>query len=175
MDSVRRQALGKRGEEPSANASRLTRHALSAIWLIVPLILSFTAPAIAKELTPEETVQKYLADMKAGNFKDAYLYVSKGMTQGKSQDEWAKEQQWVFQMSEAKIFEFKTFPGKIKGDKAFVPNILSSQDKFLNQLGVEEYELYTLVREDDKWKIHQQEIVERENLAEWFPQQQQAK
>jgi hypothetical protein len=80
-----------------------------------------------------------------------------------------KEQQWVMQMAEVKIFEFKIFPGKIEGDTAYVPNVLNSQDKFLNQLGVEEHELYTLQREDGRWKINQQQIVEHSDLAKWFP------
>jgi hypothetical protein len=46
---------------------------------------------------------------------------------------------------------------------------LSSQDKYLNQLGVEEQELYTLIREDGRWKINQQQIVEREDVDKWFP------
>ena len=171
---VRREAQGARGRTADeSNASRMTPCAvrLFVLAVLLAVLACPTSPVGAKELTPEETVQKYLTAMKAGNFKEAYQYVSKAMAQGRSQDDWAKEQQWIFQMAEAKIFEFKTFPAKIKGDKAFVPNILSSQDKFLNQLGVEEHELYTLVREDNQWKINQQEDVERENLAEWFPQQ----
>jgi hypothetical protein len=123
----------------------------------------------AAEATPEETVKSYLAAVKAGNFADAYQYISKAMARNKAKDEWVKEQQWVFQMSEAKIFEFKVYPGKVEGEKAFVPNVLSSQDKYLNQLGVEEQELYTLIREDGRWKITQQEIVESENVDKWFP------
>jgi hypothetical protein len=80
-----------------------------------------------------------------------------------------KEQQWVMQMAEVKIFEFQVFPGKIEGDKAYVPNVLNSQDKFLNQLGVVEHELYTLVKEDGRWKINQQQIVENTDQAKWFP------
>jgi len=39
-----------------------------------------------------------------------------------------------------------------------VPNLLSSQDKFLNQLGVEEYELYSARQvEDGGWKVDQQQ------------------
>ena len=52
----------------------------------------------------------------------------------------------MMQMAEVKIFEFQVYPGKIEGDKAYVPNVLSSQDKFLNQLGVVEHELYTLLQ-----------------------------
>ena len=125
----------------------------------------------AAELTPEETITRYLTAMKAGKFADAYEYVSKDMAQGKSKEDWAKEQQWVMQATEAKIFEFKVYPGKIQGDKAFVPNWLSSQDKYLNQLGVEEQELYTLIREDGRWKVNQQQLVEKSDVSKWFPAQ----
>lgn len=133
------------------------------------LVLLGVSLAFAAERTPEETVKNYLTAVKAGNFGDAYQYISKSMARNKSKDDWVKEQQWVMQMAEAKIFEFKVYPSKVEGEKAFVPNVLSSQDKYLNQLGVEEQELYTLIREDGSWKISQQEIVEREDLDKWFP------
>ena len=48
------------------------------------------------------------------------------------------------------VFSFEVVPGKVEGEKAFVPNVLSSQDQFVNQLGLTEYELYTLVKEDGR-------------------------
>jgi hypothetical protein len=81
-----------------------------------------------------------------------------------------KQSQYIFAFSEVKIFDFKVLPGKQEGGTALVPNILSSQDKFLNQLGVEEYEIYTLVKEDGGWKVdQQQEVVEPAEIAKWFP------
>ena len=140
-------------------------------WIAASLVLLVALGGIcsADELTPEETVRQYLKDFKAGNFEAAYPLISKDMAQDKNKDDWAKEQQWVMQMAEVKIFDFHVYPGKIEGDKAYVPNLLSSQDKFLNQLGVKEHELYTLVREDGHWKINQQQIVEPDDLAKWFP------
>ena len=73
------------------------------------------------------------------------------------------------QMSDAKIFEFHVSPGTIAGDTARVPNLLSSQDKFLNQLGLPEHELYTLIREDGRWKIDQQQLLEPSEQRKWFP------
>jgi len=128
-----------------------------------------TASAGAASLTPEQTVTRYLEALKAGNFAAAYEYISRGMAQQKSRDAWAKEQQWTMQMSDAKIFDFQVYPGKVEGAKAYVPDILHSQDKFLNQLGVPEYELYTLIREDGRWKIDQQQIVEKAEQSKWFP------
>jgi len=127
--------------------------------------------APAATLTPEETVTRYLKALKAGNFASAYDYISAGMAQHKSRDEWAKEQQWTMQMSDAKVFDFHVYPGKVEGAIARVPDILSSQDKFLNQLGVQEHELYTLIREDGGWKIDQQQLLEKSEQGKWFPSQ----
>lgn len=124
-------------------------------------------------LTPEETVTRYLDALKAGNFAVAYDYLSAGMAQHKSREEWAKEQQWTMQMSDAKIFDFHVYPGKVEGAVAHVPDLLSSQDKFLNQLGVQEHELYTLIREDGRWKIDQQQLLEKSERGKWFPSDQQ--
>jgi hypothetical protein len=123
----------------------------------------------AAKRSPEDTVRAYLKAAQKGDFTTAYDYVADTMRAGKNREEWVKEQQWVMQASEAKIFDFQVFPGKIEGDKARVPNILSSQDKYLNQLGVEEHELYTLVRQDGAWKIAQQTIVEPSEISRWFP------
>ena len=109
--------------------------------------------------------------LKGGDFAAAYDYISQDMALHKDRDAWAKEQQWTMQMSEAKIFSYHVYPGKVEGDTAQVPNILSSQDKFLNQLGVTEHELYTLVREHGQWKINQQQLLEKPDQAKWFPSQ----
>ena len=129
----------------------------------------------APTLTPEETVTRYLEALKAGNFAAAYDYVTAGMAQHKSREAWAKEQQWNMQMSDAKIFDFHVYPGKIDGAAARVPDLLSSQDKFLNQLGVQEHELYTLIREDGRWKVDQQQLLEKSEQGKWFPTQTQEK
>lgn len=140
------------------------RHSIALVLLLlVPML------ARAETVTPEETVKQYLTAVKAGNFKQAYPLVTRDMAQNKNEEEWVKEQQWVVQMAEVKIFDFRVYPGKLEGDKAYVPNVLNSQDKFLNQLGVVEHELYTLVKEDGRWKINQQQIVENTDLAKWFP------
>ena len=132
------------------------------------LLISATSLA-AEGASPEETVKEYLTALQAGNFAAAYSLVSKAMEQNKNKDEWTQEVQWLMQMAEVKIFEFSIYPGRVEGDKAYVPNLLSSQDKFLNQLGLEEHELYTLIRENGAWRIDQQQIVERRDWAEWFP------
>jgi len=123
------------------------------------------------ELGPEATVRRYLTALKGGDFAAAYDCLSEGMVQHKSRDAWAKETQWTAQMSDTKILEFHVYPGKIEGDKARVPDLLSSQDKFLNQLGLPEHELYTLIREHGRWKIDQQQLLERSEQGAWFPAQ----
>ena len=127
------------------------------------------AQSPAPALTPEETVTRYLDALKAGNLPAAYDYMTVAMVQHKSRDDWAKEQQWSLQMSDVKIFEFHVYPGKVEGDKARVPDILSSQDNFLNQLVLPELELYTLIREGGRWKIDQQQLLERSEQGKWFP------
>ena len=137
-------------------------------------VLASRSPA--ESASPEETLKQYLGALQNQQFEKAYDLVSKAMKtdrrtgQVKTKDVWVKESQYINAFAEVKIFDFKIQPGKIESDKAMVPNILSSQDKFLNQLGVEEYELYTLVKEDGAWKVdQQQEVVEQAEMAKWFP------
>jgi len=136
---------------------------------LLALLISAAPLHAAGTPTPEETVKEYLTAFKAGDFNAAYPLVTHAMAQNKSKEDWVKEQQWMMQMAEVKIFEFHVYPGKVEGETAYVPDVLSSQDKFLNQLGVVEYELYTLLKEDGRWKINQQQIVEHTDLGKWFP------
>ena len=126
-------------------------------------------PAAEETKSPEETLRTYLEAMKSMDFGTAYDLSTKAMAHGKDRETWVVEMKYLFQLSEAKIFEFKVFPAKITEEKALVPNILTSQDKFLNQLAAPEYELYTLLREDGRWKVDRQTIVDPQDLATWFP------
>ena len=123
------------------------------------------------ELSPDKTVEKYLSAMQANEFDEAYDYVSEGLRGGKAREEWVKEQQYIVQMGEVKIFGFKVFKPVMVGEVAKVPNILKSQDKYLNQLGLDEYEVYDLVKEGGKWRIDQQTLVEGPERKEYFPDQ----
>jgi len=128
------------------------------------------ATAPAGDLTPDKVVSKYLKAMQEQRFADAFQCVSKTLKAGKGVEEWSKEQQYVMQMGEVKIIEFKVYPAIIGADGiARVPNILKSQDKFLNQLGLDEHELYELIKEDGQWKIDQQTLAEGADRAEYFP------
>src|SRR5262249_30335496 len=101
-------------------------------------------------------------------YEEAYKQISKAMAGGKDAEAWAKEQKYMMQSADVHIFKFDVYPAKGEGDTAKVPNILSSQDKFLNQLGAAEYELYTLVKENGDWRIDQQEQVDKSDQEKWF-------
>lgn len=123
------------------------------------------------ETSPEDTVRQYLKALQDNRFADAYSYVSSSMSRGMGSEEWAKEQQYIVQMGEVKIFGFKVFDAVMVDGKAKVPNILKSQDKYLNQLGLDEHEVYELIKEDGRWKIDQQTLVEGAERREFFPEE----
>ncbi len=127
------------------------------------------SPGTEQGESPEDTLKAYLVAMKALDFGKVYELSTKAASQGKDRDTWATEMKYLFQLSDAKIFEYKIFPAKVTGDKALVPNILTSQDKFLNQLAAPEYELYTILREDGRWKVDHQTIVDQRDVPKWFP------
>ena len=132
------------------------------------ILVVLTATTLRAAGTPEETVRAYLKAMQDQKYEEAYKQISKGMAQGKDAEAWAKEQKYMMQSADVHIFKFDVYPAKVDGEKAKVPNILSSQDKFLNQLGADEYELYTLVKEGGDWKIDQQEQVDKSDQGKWF-------
>jgi len=138
------------------------------VAVLVVLVARAASGAVAP-LTPEETVRRYLGALKAGNFDQAYDLVSKAMRQGKDREVWVKEQKTGMSFADVKIFDFDVYPGKVEGDLAYVPNVLSSQDRFVNQLGLTEYELYTLVKEEGTWRVDRQVIVEPGDVSKWFP------
>jgi hypothetical protein len=137
--------------------------------VMVALVVVGRSDAAGEPRTPEATLQQYLQALQAGKAEDAYEYVSKAMRAGKSREVWAKEQREVGSFAEVKIFGFEVGTAKVEGDVAKVPNVLRSQDKLINQMGLTEYELYTLVREDGQWRIDQQVLVEPPDMPKWFP------
>ena len=138
-------------------------------WIAATVLAARAVAGAATTLSPEETVRRYLGALKEANFSQAYDLVSKAMKQGKDREVWVKEQKTSMSFADVKIFDFDVYPGKVEGDVARVPNVLSSQDRFVNQLGLTEYELYTLVKEDGVWKVDQQVIVEPGDVSKWFP------
>jgi hypothetical protein len=150
----------------------IARRLLSPLLLLVVVVLAVPHRSEAQTRTPDDTVRGYLKAIQDHKFNEAYDYVSSTLRAGKSREEWAKEQQYIVEVGEVKIFEFKVYPGELMGqDKARVPNILKSQDKYLNQLGLDEYELYDLIKEEGQWRIDQQTLVEGAEREEYFPDQ----
>jgi|CXWL01.1.fsa_nt_gi hypothetical protein len=146
------------------------RSAAGACVLGLLLLLGTGRPSAALEPgSPEDVVMRYLGALKEGKFDVAYDLVSAAMRQGKDHEAWVKEQKTLTAFADVKIFDFQVQPGKVEGEKAQVPNILSSQDRFVNTLGLTEFEIYTLLREDGKWKVDQQILVEPPDVPKWFP------
>ena len=139
-------------------------------FLVVLLLVSFAGVALALDPgSPEDVLTRYLRALKEGRPTEAYDLVSKAMHQGKDRDVWVKEEQAMMAVADVKIFDFTVFPGKVAGDRAQVPNILESQDKFVNTLGLTEHELYTLVQENGTWKVDSQILLEPAEIPKWFP------
>lgn len=142
-------------------------HALLAQMLTTLFLASGAWAADAG--SPEDVLTRYLTAIKAEKFEDAYPLISKAMRQGKTKEVYVKESKTFMGFADVKIFDFTVGTGKVEGDKAQVPNILESQDRFANTLGLTEYELYTLVREDGGWKVDSQLLLEPSQVATWFP------
>ena len=140
-------------------------------WFAVTLFTGALTPAAAgSTASPEEVLRSYLGAVKQGDFAAAYEHVSKAMRGEKEKDAWVAETKAFMSFADVKIFTFTIHPGKIGGDKAQVPNRLESQDRFINALGLTEYELYTLVREDGAWKVDSQLLLEPSEVPKWFPE-----
>ena len=140
---------------------------------VVVLCLLSLAPGVTLGVEPDgpaDVLRRYLQALKSGNFEEAFDLVSTGMRQGKSKEQYVKESQAVMGFADVKIFDFTVYPATIEGDKALVPNVLESQDRFVNTLGLTEHELYTLVREGGGWKVDAQTLVEPPDQAKWFGQ-----
>ena len=145
------------------------RAAVSGALMAMMLASVCASPVRAADDTPEATLKAYLSALKDARFEDAYDRCSKAMRQGKSKEDWVKEQKSLMAFADVKIFNFTVYPAKVQGDTAQVPNILESQDKFVNTLGLTEYELYTLVKEDGGWRVDQQLLIETPEVPKWFP------
>jgi hypothetical protein len=143
----------------------------SVVLAVVTAVATLSPSPVLAERSPEDTVRAYLKAMQEHRFSDAYDCVSSTLRRGQGKEEWSKEQQYIVEMGEVKIFGYKVFDAVMVGDKARVPNILKSQDKYLNQLGLDEHEVYDLVREEGQWRIDQQTLVEGAERREFFPEE----
>ena len=137
--------------------------------LFAAALLPIVSAHAAEPASPEDVLRRYLQAIKTDQFDQAYDLVSKAMRQGKDKEQYVKESKAMMGFADVKIFAFTVYPAKVEGEKAFVPNVLESQDRFVNTLGLTEYELYTLIREDGAWKVDSQILVEPGEQAKWFP------
>ena len=134
------------------------------------LVIAGHGLAADAERKPEEVVKLYLESVQKGDFKAAYPLLSPDMRGNLDEEKWIAQQTVVMKLGEVSISSFQVFPAKMEGAKAIVPNLLKSKDKFINQGGLNEYELYTLVIGPEKrWQIDQQALVETDAVHKWFP------
>ena len=142
-------------------------------WSTVILLTFFSYNSMSTTLCPTTTnpgggLEGYLSAMQNHRFEDAYSFVTSNMTDGRSMEDWAKLQQYFYIGGEVVIFGISVrSPVAIKEDteckeKALVPNVLRSRDKFNNQ-GTTEFELYSMVKEKGKWKVDSLEVLFEEN------------
>src|SRR5262245_34724899 len=80
------------------------RAALRGVLMAMMLVLWGAAAVRAADETPEATLKAYLGALKDARFEDAYDRCSKAMRQGKSKDDWVKEQKSLMAFADVKIF-----------------------------------------------------------------------
>lgn len=150
--------------------STIGRRAAVAVAILLALGVALPARAAEGEAKPEEVVRAYLTAMQKGDFKAAYEQLTPDMRGNLDEAKWVTQQTLVMKLAEVQIDSFEIFPARMQDGKAIVPNLLKSKDKYINQTGANEYELYTLVRVPDAgWRIDQQQLVETDAVGKWFP------
>jgi len=151
--------------------SRVRVRATPVVAGFLLLVASALAQADATpERKPDEVVRVYLESIQKGDYRTAYGLLSTDMRGNLDEEKWVAQQTILMKLGEVTIDSYRVFPAKIDGAKAIVPNLLKSKDKYINQQGLNEYELYTLVlAPDKKWQIDQQALVETDAVSKWFP------
>lgn len=147
----------------------MRRGALQVLLLVVALGGGLVRAA--EPVGPEDVLRRYLQALKAEKFDEVYDLISAAMRQGRSKELYVKEARAMMGVADVKIFDFTVYPATVEGEKALVPNVLESQDRFINTLGLTEHELYTLVREEGGWRVDAQTLVEPPDQAKWFSKQ----
>ena len=148
-------------------------------WGLVSLLTFAAAASAAQDCAetegPVAAVNSYLVAMQEHRFKDAFAFVTETMTDGRAQDDWAGMQKLFYQGGEVNIFGIDIRTPQVVGDdaackqKAVVPNVLKSRDKFNNQ-GTTEFEIYTVIKDGDIWKVDMQEtLFDQPDVDKWFP------
>lgn len=148
----------------------LSRATLVWVSLLLLGASALAATEVPGERKPEDVVRTYLEAVKKGDYKSAYPLLTAEMQGNLDEEKWVAQQIIVMKLGEVMIDSYRVFPARMDGTKAIVPNLLKSKDKFINQKGLNEYELYTLVQgPDKKWLIDQQSLVETDAVSKWFP------
>ncbi|HIF51338.1 MAG TPA: DUF4878 domain-containing protein [Thiotrichaceae bacterium] len=137
------------------------------LWLLIILPLLMGGGDSYPD-TPEQVVAHYLRAIKNYDFPEAHLYLTDEMTRGADAFNWSVEQKQIYKYAEVKVNGYKVYEAMIEGDKASVPNILSSRDKFLNKSGADEYEIYILIKINGYWTIDRQRLVNEKDKNKWF-------
>ncbi len=124
---------------------------------------------------PQKALTNYLEAMQERRFLDAFKFVSDSMTDGRSKKDWAELQEMFYTGGGVIIFgidvrqAIATTSDIECASTAIVPNILKSRDNFNNQ-GITEFEIYTIVRRDERWLVDSQEtLFDQSGVDKWFP------
>ena len=125
---------------------------------------------------PEAAVTGYVQGMKDYQFESAYDFLTDNMTDGQSREDWTELQLKFIVGGEVVIGKLDVRDAHAASaddpgcsTTAIVPNILRAKDKFNNQ-GSTEFELYTVVKQDDRWRIDLQEsLFDEDKIKQWFP------
>ncbi len=133
-------------------------------------------PSCAGDPAPQKAVENFLQAMKTRHFAEAYRFVTRHMTDGRTQTDWASLQEHMFDRGGVVIGAIDVRAAhremtKKKGcaPRARVPNVLHAGD-VLNNQGSTEFEIYDAVLEAGQWKIDAQEsLFSDEAIRTWFP------
>ena len=153
---------------------RVTQLVLSMVYL--PLI---TGQVFADQCVdgsgPEAAVAAYVQGMKDYQFESAYDFLTENMTDGQSREDWSELQLKFIVGGEVVIKKVDVRPAHGTATdtacetSAIVPHVLRAKDKFNNQ-GSTEFELYTVIKQGERWKIDTQEsLFDDKHIKQWFP------
>jgi hypothetical protein len=140
-------------------------------WIACAVLLSLAIGGVGSRSSPDRPRTRFDATCRRSRTATPARHTISARRRcagGKEKEVWVKEQKTMMGVADVKIFDFTVYPGKVEGDKAQVPNVLESQDKFVNTLGLTEHELYTLIREDGGWKVDSQILSSRRTSPSGF-------
>ncbi len=143
----------------------------------LPVLLCLACAASAESCKYSDAmapVVVYTEAMKAYRFDDAHRVLTTAMTDGLDAEAWSAGQRRMFELGQVVIRKSDTrWPQHLDAsscaERALVPNVLHAKDRFNNQ-GSVEFELYTVVRKPDGWRIESQEtLIDEATIHKYFP------